>query len=950
MFRALKHLAALLHRYTLGGIARINLRRVGPERPRAQAHQSTTKKRTFTGKRLHLESLEDRRVFAAGFAEFVDPNPSPGNQFGFSVVPLSTGNVVVTSPFDDAGGEDAGAVYLFNGRTGALISTLTGSHAQDRVGGFSVTPLANGNFVVVSSHWHNGDAADAGAVTFGNGITGVSGIVSPNNSLVGISPSDQIGSDDGITALANGNYVIKSPYWDAAGIVDAGAVTFGNGIHGTVGFVSATNSLVGSTQNDRVGLGSTIDYGVLALTNGNYVVISSAWDNGDATDAGAVTFGDGMTGITGAVSASNSLVGSTTGDTLGAGSPTVGVGTVVALSNGNYVVSSPLWDNGSTSDVGAVTLGNGVVGTTGAVSAANSLVGSTKNDHVGASPSLPLGVTVPLKNGNYVVASPQWDNGSEQNVGAVTFCDGINATTGPITVANSLVGSQSNDSAGAGGVTALTNGNYVVATPGWRNGTIATAGAVTFGKGDSGITGPITTTNSLVGGTLFDQIGSFRVRALSNGNYVVQSPNWHNGNIADAGAATFGDGVNGTTGVVGPANSLVGSSADDRVGAIIAPLPNGNYLVPAPGWNNGSILNAGAVTFGNGSTGVSGVVSAANSLVGTTADDKVGIVIALPNGNYVVTSREWDDGSKQNVGAVTFGDGASGIVGAVSSANSLVGSTAEDKIGDVVRALVNGNYVVSSTLWDDESVVDAGAVTFGNGTTGIVGVPSVANSLVGSSPGDIGTYTPSLQNGNYLVFAAGWDNGLLADAGAVTFANGLTGIHGTINAANSMVGEAAESGLTGPIVLDDVNQNFYARFLDEGGGRVRVGSQIDGFSRPWHLAIQPQDVSNDGQVVAGDVLAIINYINAGRPSDIATDAAHGKPYGFLDVTGDGKVVPEDVIAVINYINAAPSAEGEAVTTSATLVSLPASTAPTPNLTDALLLLLASDASSAKKRR
>jgi hypothetical protein len=55
---------------------------------------------------------------AAGFAEFVDPHPAAGNQFGASVVPLSTGNVVVTSPFDDAGGTDAGAVYLFNGRTG----------------------------------------------------------------------------------------------------------------------------------------------------------------------------------------------------------------------------------------------------------------------------------------------------------------------------------------------------------------------------------------------------------------------------------------------------------------------------------------------------------------------------------------------------------------------------------------------------------------------------------------------------------------------------------------------------------------------------------------------------------------------------------------------------------------------------------------------------------------
>ena len=44
--------------------------------------------------------------------------------------------------------------------------------------------------------------------------------------------------------------------------------------------------------------------GVIALTNGNYVVISSDWNN-----QGAVTWGNGTSGITGLVSISNSLVG-----------------------------------------------------------------------------------------------------------------------------------------------------------------------------------------------------------------------------------------------------------------------------------------------------------------------------------------------------------------------------------------------------------------------------------------------------------------------------------------------------------------------------------------------------------------------------------------------------------------------------------------------------------------
>ena len=75
---------------------------------------------------------------------------------------------------------------------------------------------------------------------------------------------------------------------------------------GLSGAVSAANSLVGSTANDQVGF-----WGVTALSNGNYVVSSPDWDNGAIADAGAVTWGNGTSGVTGAVSAANSLVGST---------------------------------------------------------------------------------------------------------------------------------------------------------------------------------------------------------------------------------------------------------------------------------------------------------------------------------------------------------------------------------------------------------------------------------------------------------------------------------------------------------------------------------------------------------------------------------------------------------------------------------------------------------------
>src|SRR4029453_9174886 len=137
--------------------------------------------------------------------------------------------------------------------------------------------------------------------------------------------------------------------------------------------------------------------GATALSNGNYVVASRAWDNGATVDAGAVTWGNGTTGVSGTISLANSLVGPTGGDQAGSGG-------VKALSNSNYVVGSPLWNNGAAADAGAATWGSGTTGTSGTISPANSLVGSTASDQVGASNTLTA-----LTNGNFVVRCQTWD-------------------------------------------------------------------------------------------------------------------------------------------------------------------------------------------------------------------------------------------------------------------------------------------------------------------------------------------------------------------------------------------------------------------------------------------------------------------------------------------------------------------------------------------------------------
>ena len=642
--------------------------------------------------------------------------PAGSNDFGGSVTALPNGNIVVVDAFHEAPGgvSYAGAVHLYNGATGALISTMSGTTAYDYVGGGGVSVLANGDYVVLSLNWDRDGVADVGAATLCSGTSGCPASVSADNSIVGSTAGDNVGSN-GIVLLANGNYLVQSPSWDNGTLNAAGAVTFCSGTAGCTGPVTSANSLVGTSAADNVGTD------IVELRNGNYVVRTPLWNNGAIADAGAVTWCDGATGCTGAVTAENSLVGTTAADNVG--------GRVAPLTNGNYAVQSQLWDNAGIQNAGAVTFCSGTAGCTAAVSAANSLVGSTANDNVG------LGVaSSTFPHGNYVVRSPNWDSDGVANVGAATFCNGTTGCTGAITAENSLVGSTAGDAVGTG-VGILSDGSYVVRNPSWDNGSTANVGAVTQCEGDTGCSGAVSPTNSLIGSTAGDQVGGAAVLALRDGHYAVASPGWDNGGACDVGAVTWCSGAAPCTGAVAVTNSLVGSSGGDGVGYGIAEVGDGNYVVLSAYWDNGAINAAGAATFCNGASGCVGEVTASNSLVGSQSFDNVGLAIeTLTNGNYVVRSPQWDNGATANVGAATWCSGAAGCTGAVSAANSLVGSAAGDTVSsNSVTALSNGAYVVWSSKWNNGAIVDAGAITYGDGNGGTVGEITAENSVGGTS-------------------------------------------------------------------------------------------------------------------------------------------------------------------------------------------------------------------------
>lgn len=694
--------------------------------------------------------------------------------------------------------------------------------------GEDVVVLSNGNYVVTDPVYDLGAIADVGAVHLYDGATNQ--LIS---TVTGSTAGDEIG-DRRPVEVGDGDVAVLAPSWDFEGVVDAGALVHIDGTLGLSGQVDPTNSLHGTATNDLRGQ-------IVPLANGNYTARFPDWDDGATTNVGAVVFFPSAGGVVGPVTTDNSLHGTEVGDRVGSG--------VLALDNGNYVVASPAWSDGVTSRVGASTWADGTTGLTGPVTTSNSLHGSSFNDEVGS--------VKQVGDSNYVVSSQSWD-GPVVDAGAVTWVDGATGLTGPVTTSNSLYGATVGDKVGGAGITTLANGNYIVGSYLWDFGILTDVGAMTWADGDTGLTGPVTTTNSLHGTTDNDYVGLNGVVALTNGNYVVNANLWDNGALVNAGAAVWGDGTMGISGPVTTGNSLYGSTAEDSVGRSVA-LANGHYVVTSRSWDDGAIDDVGAVTWADGTTGITGPVSTTNSMHGSTADDSVGFVTPLSNGDYVVAARDWDNGALVDAGAVALADGAMGTTGPVTTDNSLYGTQAGDRIGLYGAVeLTDGNYVVASPAWALGADQYAGAVTWVDGTTGSPGPVTADNSLHGTTAGDAvgsvdgGGGVLALSRGRYVVVSDEWDDGATVDAGAVTVGR-IGGSTGPVTADNSavgtpgvgmgLIGEASESLTTGGaivvqtfqnrviLILSDLVSRNPARLLDTRSGDGIA--TIDGLALGW---------------------------------------------------------------------------------------------------------------------
>jgi hypothetical protein len=324
--------------------------------------------------------------FLTGAIVYTITGNNSDDYFGGHVEELSNGNLVISSGSDDISGVNTseGSVKIINGTTGAEIFSIDGDNTQDHLGNVGIYKLTNGNFYMVSNS-DNVSTANSrdGSVRLINGITGaeifsVSGdsandqfgldgiiilqngnfLVHSSEDIVGGVPyvgsvklfngtdgtliNDIYGNNEesflgleGITILANGNFVIRSMYDSLSGVASSeGSVKLINGITG-----AEIVSINGDDPDDNIGKD-----GVLELSNGNIAIASSNDDVGGVVDIGSVTI---INSVTGAIV--TTYTGNFANDFFGSGG-------IKELSSNTLVVNSPNLQVTGASDTGIVTL------------------------------------------------------------------------------------------------------------------------------------------------------------------------------------------------------------------------------------------------------------------------------------------------------------------------------------------------------------------------------------------------------------------------------------------------------------------------------------------------------------------------------------------------------------------------------------------------------------------
>ena len=119
-----------------------------------------------------------------------------------------------------------------------------------------------------------------------------------------------------------------------------------------------------------------------------------------------------------------------------------------------------------------------------------------------------------------------------------------------------------------------------------------------------------------------------------------------------------------------------------------------------------------------------------------------------------------------------------------------------------------------------------------DGSVGLSAVPSATNSIVGSTTGDFRSAEARtlLGSNHYAVIWEEWDNGGMANAGAVTILHNTARTRGLVSTVNSVLGTAASGGGRLSIIYDPVLDRALVARPDDNIVTVRALSLFaDGF-------------------------------------------------------------------------------------------------------------------------
>jgi hypothetical protein len=219
---------------------------------------------------------------------FANPNPAvapagaAGDAFGSSVS-LSGNLALIGARADDAGTTNAGAAYLFNATTGALLRTFANPTPQAS-DSFGQAVAVSGNRALISAIGDRTGATGAGAAYLFDTTTGA---------LLRTFLNPTPGSQDnfGIDVALAGNYALISTINDDTANLNAGAaylfdITTGNLVRTFLNPTPESNNVFGNNDN----------FGFAVALSSTKVVIGAPNDNVNGFHNGAVYEYDLATG------------------------------------------------------------------------------------------------------------------------------------------------------------------------------------------------------------------------------------------------------------------------------------------------------------------------------------------------------------------------------------------------------------------------------------------------------------------------------------------------------------------------------------------------------------------------------------------------------------------------------------------------------------------------------